>query len=78
LAFSSIGANNSYSTITITDQTIISLTSYTKLALITGRDLGNNAPAGNNAYTVQNRSQANPPILTVVYTGGGDDTAYLM
>ena len=58
-------------TITITDQTIISTTSYTKLCIITGLDLNNTTPNGENRLTWQNKGQANPPILTVVYTLSG-------
>lgn len=76
LAFAST-SNNAYNIITITDQTIISLTGYTKLCLITGRDLNNSAPTGYNTLSFQNRSQANPPKLVIIYTSTGDG-AYFM
>lgn len=67
IAFAST-SNLAYFSISITDLSIISLTGYTKLCLITGRDLSNSAPTGQNQLSCQNKSQANPPILTINYT----------
>lgn len=63
-------SDGAYFSITITDLSIISTSGYTKLAVITGRDLSNAAPVADNDLTWQNRSQANPPKLTITYMVG--------
>lgn len=75
VSFSSKGSLNfgstsdvTYNTITFTDETIISKTANTLIALIAGRDLANSAPTGENWLAFQPRGAANPPILTVTYT----------
>ena len=60
--------NGAYFTITITDTSIISLSGYTKLAVITELDRANTQPTGENRLTWQSRAQANPPKLTVTYS----------
>lgn len=65
--------NNTYFSIPITDMSIIPTSGYIKLCVITGRDLANSSPTGANDLSWQNRSQANPPKLTVTFSlpGGG-------
>jgi hypothetical protein len=60
--------NNAYNDISLTDLSQVSLTGYTKLALVLGRDLNNSAPTGQNNIAFQDRADANPPILRVTYT----------
>lgn len=75
LTFSSKGSlnfastsNNAYNTITISDQSIIQVAGDTKLALITGRDLNNSAPTGDNTLAFQKRDASNPSKLVITYT----------
>lgn len=77
LAFSS-WSDLAYSTITITTQSLIATTGYTKMAVITGRDLNNSAPTGDNNLWFQNTSDANPPVLTVTYVLGAASASFLI
>jgi hypothetical protein len=61
-------SNGAYSTITISDTSVVTKAGHTKLALITGLDQGNSQPTGTNNIGFQNRSQANPPTLVVSYS----------
>ena len=69
---------SAYNTFTISDLTTISTTGHTKFALITGRDLANSQPTGDNIMTGDNRGAANPPKLTVTYTVGGNTSSRMM
>ena len=70
-------SDGAYSVITITDMAIISLTGFTKLALLTGRDQGNSQPTGSNVLGMQSRGDANPPVLTVTFSAPGfEETSY--
>lgn len=67
-------SNNAYNDITVNvDQ--ISLTGYTKLALIDSNTLNNVAPTGRNTIIFEDSAASNPPVLQVTYTlpdsGGG-------
>lgn len=65
-------SNGAYFAITLSDlENIINLTGYTKLALITDRDLNNSAPTGNNRLGID--PSTNPPILRVTYTVPGGE-----
>lgn len=70
-------ANDAYQEITIADTTVVSLTGFTKLALLTGRDQGNSQPTSTNVMGFQARGAANPPILTVTFSAPGfEETTY--
>lgn len=81
VSFTSKGSINLASTsnlayftpVSITDLTVISTTSYTKLAILLGRDQANSQPTGVNSIGFQSRGDANPPVLTVTFStpGGG-------
>ena len=67
-------SNGAYAAITLTDLTQVNITGYTKLALITDRDLNNTVPTGGNQIAFQAFGGSNPPVLRVTYTtpsGGG-------
>ena len=55
-------------TITNSDQSLINISGNTQLAIITGRDQGNNAPTGDNLLGWQDSEDVNPPELSVTYT----------
>lgn len=73
LAYSST-SDASYFSIDITDLTVISLTSYTKLALVDSRDFSNTAPTGRNTIAMEGEEDSNPPILEVTYVSSIDYT----
>lgn len=67
IAFSST-VNHAYFDITITDLSVINLSGYTKLMLMSSADFNQVQPAtGQNVLTVQNHAAAHPPKLTVTY-----------
>lgn len=66
IAYTSI-SDAAYNNITL-DTAAVTLGSQTKLAVITSRDLNNSAPTGRNERSIQEDTEANPPILTLDYT----------
>lgn len=60
---------NSYVDITISDFSFISLTGYTKIAVMTKRDFDQSTPTGGNIFSFAGASDGtHPPKLTVTYT----------
>jgi hypothetical protein len=62
---------SSYNNITITNLNIIEKSDYTKICLISSRDIGDNEPTGLEVVTVSSYEDgANQPILEVTYSAG--------
>jgi hypothetical protein len=59
-----------YTTITITDLSIINKVSYTKIGLRSSRDIAGTIPTGNEYVSIYMGESIHPPILTVNYTVG--------
>ena len=73
-------SNGSYATISLnaTGLTWITANGYTLLAVRCALDISNTSPGGDNSIGFQNRTEANPPTLTISYTPPASNGAFFL